>query len=266
MKGIKVVVAVVSALALATLGTGVAQAKTVPKTTGSVELSGPVQYASFDAFASSPVKGSVSYTNFEYAAPGSGVWVPESFDLGFGLGADPTVVVTHAMTVTSFDPTSPTAVRFAGTGDGGGGGAWISTFTGTISGSTFTLQMTEINAVDPTETYALTGSGTIAPDGSLTGTWSDNYGGGRTGTFVSADIGFEAFHYVAPVDHVTVTAPDAYFDFTIPAGVPNAGIHVYVHVNDGGSSGAGHDTWGHGTSPGSFTDYTVEAGNLTVFP
>jgi hypothetical protein len=263
MKGIKVFVAVVSALALATLGTGVAQAKTVPKTTGSVELSGPVQYVSFDAFASSPVKGSVSYTNFEYAAPGSGVWVPESFNLGFGLGSDPTVVATHAMTVTSFDPTSPTSLRFAGTGDSGVG--WISTFTGTISGSAFTLQMTEINAGNPTETYALTGSGTIAPDGSLTGTWSDNYGGGRTGTFVSADIGFEALHYVAPVDHVTVTSSDAYFDFTIPTG-PLTGVHVFVHVNDGGSPGAGHDTWGHGTSPGSFTNYTVEAGNLTVFP
>jgi hypothetical protein len=263
MKRLYALVAVVSALGFVWLGVGNAQAGATAKTTGSIQMSGPVQYASFDAFASTPVKGSISYTNFEFPVTGSGVWVPSVFNMGFAVDPSTNVTATYAMTVKSFTPASPTSVTFTGTGDCGCG--WISTFDGTISSSALTLAMTEINAGDPAETYALTASGTIASDGSVAGTWSDNYGIGRTGTFVIADIGYEVFHYVAPMAHVIVSGSDAYFDFAIPAGVPLAGTVVYVHVHDGGSPGAGNDTWSHGTSPDALTNYPIVSGNLTVF-
>lgn len=256
MKRLIVIFAAMSALVSLSLGMGAAQAGAVHKTTGSIELAGPVQYVSFEAFQSTPVKGNVRYTNFEYAVPGTGVWVPTDFAMDFG-GA------TYAMSVTSFEPMSPTSVKFAGTGDSGVG--WISTFTGMLEGDQFHLWMTEINASDPTETYALTAHGTITSDGSVAGTWQDNYGSGRTGTFSIASIGHEVFSYVAPVTSVSVSDSAADFTFTIPSGLPFAGTVVYVHVTDGGSPGAGHDTWSHGTSPGSLSSYTIVGGNLTVF-
>ena len=258
MKRMRILCAVLMALALVAFGATATQAKPVPKTTGSVELSSPMQYMSFDAFESNPVKGSVRYTNFEYAVPGTGVWVPDSFAMGFGVDPSTDVVATYAMTVDSFKPTSPTSVTFQGTGTGPG---WNSTFTGSLSGDDFSLAMTEINAGNPNETYDMTASGTIAADGSVTGTWQDNYGGFRTGTFAIADIGHEVFSYVAPVTTVSVDGSAASFSYAIPTGIPYAGFVVNVSVSDGGSPGAGNDTLSFGG-----TTYPIVSGNLTVFP
>lgn len=256
--------AVVVAVALLGLGAASTQAAPVPKTTGSVELSGPMQYVSFNAFESVPVKGSVRYTNFEYPGAGSGVWVPENFAMGFAVDPSTTVAATYTMTVDSFKPTSPTSVVFRGTGDSGVG--WISTFRGSLSGSTFSLQMTEINAANPSQTYDLYASGTIASNGSVTGTWWDNFGGVRPGTFTIADIGHEVFHYTAPVTYADVTSADsAHFTYTIPATVQFGGTVIHVFVTDGGSPGAGNDTLRIGTTSNP-PAYPIESGNLTVFP
>jgi hypothetical protein len=264
MRRTRILFAVMVALALVGFGAAATQAAPIPKTTGSVELSGPMQYVSFDAFESAPVKGSVRYTNFGYAVDGTGVWVPENFAMGFAVDPSTGIAATYSMTVDSFRPASPTTVTFTGTGDSGVG--WISTFTGTITGSNFSLTMTEINAVNPTETYRLTATGAIASGGAVNGTWQDNFGGSRTGTFAIADIGHEVFHYVAPVTSVEVGSTGALFSYTIPAGTPLAGTVVYVHVTDGGSPGAGNDTLGFGTSLSSIAPYTIVGGNLTVFP
>lgn len=257
------VVAVAAATIVATglsVGTAAAGPKPAPKTTGSVTLSGSQpnsQYLSYDAFQTSPVKGSVNYTNFDQPATGSGDWVPgTSFTMGFGVDPDPTVVATYAQSVTSWAPTSPTSVAFSGNGSTTG---WLSSFTGTISGSSFNLSMTEINAADSNETYALSAVGVIASDGSVTGTWSDNYGTGRTGTFVIGSIGHEILHYVAPVSSVSVSGQDADFGFTIPVS-DLAGTYVVMHVHDGGSPGAGNDTisWLGAAQ-------TITSGNLSVF-
>lgn len=255
-----VVVVAISALALVLLGGGAAQGgpPADQKVTGSIQMSGPVQYVSFNAFETTPAKGSVNYTNFEFESAGSGVWVPEDFAMGFAVDPSSAVAATYNMDVASFTPISPTAVRFTGTGDCGCG--WISTFTGVVSGDSFTLEMLQINAGDPNESYPMTASGVIAADGSVSGTWSDYYGGVlRPGTFVIADIGYEAFHYVATVLHADVDGASATFDYVIPSGNPYAGVLVYVSVTDGGSSGAGADTWAHNGG-----SYPVVAGNLTV--
>ena len=126
-------------------------------------------------------------------------------------------------------------------------------------------------------TFTLNASGTIAADGSVTGTWNDNYALGRTGTFAIADVGDEVFSFTASPTCVQVTPGnhEAKFGFTIPAGAPSdlSGRPVAVRVTDGGSSGAGKDTYQHNFAAGTgscsplggiYSDYAITAGNLTV--
>ena len=76
MARMKKLIAIFAALLVSALITlpATASAQPAPKATGSIVMSNPLQAASFEAFATSPAKGSVTYTNFEYAVPGSGVW------------------------------------------------------------------------------------------------------------------------------------------------------------------------------------------------
>ena len=64
-----VTVALVASLATAS--------PTFTQATGSISMS-PAQFAAFNAFdyGASGDRGTVNYTNFDYAAPGSGVWLP----------------------------------------------------------------------------------------------------------------------------------------------------------------------------------------------
>ncbi len=69
------------AVALAVVGGGVTAAgastthvRSVPTATGSVALSGPIQYVSFSAFARPGFHGWIDYTNFTYRAAGTNVW------------------------------------------------------------------------------------------------------------------------------------------------------------------------------------------------
>lgn len=259
--------AVLTAFALVPFMSGVAQAGQTNKTTGSVLMTAagqPTQYAEFNAFASNPVKGNISYTNFDPAAAslgvGSGVWVPTNFN--FVPGA------TYAMTTTSFTPTSPTSVTFSGTGAVSPGASWLATFTGSVSLSSFNLAMTEINASNPSETYALYATGVVAPDGSVSGTWYDNYPPGRTGTFVVDELGYEAFHYSVPVAGVSsISGHTALFSYVIDGtGSVLDGTTIYVRAFDGGSPGAGHDTLGFSlTLAGPYGNQTISGGNLSVF-
>jgi hypothetical protein len=69
-------------------------------------------------------------------------------------------------------------------------------------------------------------------------------------------------HYTAQVTTVMVNAAlrTATWTYTIPAGFPGlSGIVVTMYVTDGGSPGAGHDTYGHNG-----TYYPITAGNLVV--
>lgn len=258
----KLLLAAGTVLALLSGVASPAIAGSAEKATGSIVMSGPVQAATFNAFETTPVKGSVTYTNFEYAAPGSGVWVPTgTFDVGFFL-APYGGPFTHTLTVDGFTPTSPTSLQFWGHGYYYPNPAWTETFTGTITGDQIEFTMV------PDDGGALYGwtwttvTGVIAANGSVSGTWSDDLY--RTDVFEIASIGFEAFSYTAPVTWVDVAGSMAAFDFTIPTGVPLAGTPVHVHVTDGGSPGI-FDTWAHGVVGGGTTDYPITAGNLTVF-
>src|SRR6187397_249981 len=81
--------------------------------TGSIGLTGPLQYASFNAFdyGATGDRGTVKYTNFEFGAAGSGVWnVSGTHALTTFLGASP---YAHTMTIGSIVPTSPTSTTFS---------------------------------------------------------------------------------------------------------------------------------------------------------
>ncbi|HUZ40374.1 MAG TPA: hypothetical protein VMU68_03150 [Acidimicrobiales bacterium] len=259
------------ALALSSLGMLVASSASAvnqpaPKVTGGVELSGPLQYASFSAFQTTPVKGSITYTNFSYAAPGSGVWnLSAVIPIEFTIGG----TYDHTMTITSWNATSPNSITFTATGTYNPDPIdYTWTATGTVVGSTVTINLvyTGLGAG-----YSLALAGTIASDGSMSGTET----GSSSGTWTSpADSAFEVFSFTAPVTCAFVddaaSPASATFGFTIPASVPLAGTPVVVNVIDGGSPGAGNDTWAHGvdTAPGACsgatTSYPIIGGNLVV--
>jgi hypothetical protein len=249
----------VGASMIATLaGTTAANATTsTPKVTGSVALGSPVQYASFDAFASTPVKGSISYTNFELAAPGSGVWLPAgTFHVEeMYQGGGP---YEHTLTVTGFTPTSPTSLTFSGTGFYAPDPSWTETFTGTVNGSNISMKLVPDDGGAKYGWTSMTLNGTIGAGGVISGMWSDTLG--RLDSFTTDVAAHEVFHYVAPMASVSVNGSNATFSFYIPAGVPLAGTLVTVQVHDGGSSGAAGDTWMHNGGT-----YPITSGNLTVF-
>jgi hypothetical protein len=105
-------------------------------------------------------------------------------------------------------------------------------------------------------------TGTIAANGSVSGTWTDSLL--RADVVEITSVGFEAFSYTAAVTSADVVGTSATFVFTIPTGVPLAGTPVRVDVTDGGSPGI-FDTWAHGVVGGGMTSYPITAGNLTVF-
>lgn len=259
----RVSIAVMAAAAMVVLTATAAQAVPAPKATGSIVMSNPKQAASFEAFDSQPVKGSVTYTNFEFAVDGTGVWVPAgTFDVDFEyLGTGP---YTHVFTITGFEPLSPDSVSFTATGFYEPDPTWTETVEGTIDGDQIAFTMIPD---DGGLKYGWTHTdvaGTIGPDGSVSGTWSDDLS--RSGAVTIADVGFEVFSYTAAVTCADVDGTAATFGFTIPV-APLEGTQVAVHVTDGGSPGAGHDTWGHTVgdcTSTSFTNYPIVAGNLVV--
>jgi len=291
MKRLTVVVMAVAAFGLMTAAA--AQAGTAQKATGSIVMANPKQAITFDVFKTTPVKGNIAYTNFEYADPGSGVWVPGasttldsslslgSFDVQFSVDPNPAIVSTYTFTVNSITPLSPTSLTFSGNGVQQFG-PWDGPFTGTINGSAITFTLSELNGA---ESYTLNATGTIDANGSVAGSWIDNYDPlnfptGRTGKIAIADVGDEAFSFTTTPTCVNVlggTPKVAKYGYTIPTGAPAelAGQPVAVKVTDGGSSGALNDTYEHDfanpQNPCEPTDgtyqpqYPITAGNLTIF-
>jgi hypothetical protein len=243
----------------------------------------PKQAITFDVFES-PVKGNITYTNFGLEDEGSGVWVPSgSFDVQFSVNPSDTIVSTYTFTTATVTTLSPTSVSFEGNGVQQAG-PWHGTFTATISGSTLTFTLSELNGA---ESYTLNANGQIDANGAVTGTWLDNYDPlnfptGRAGKIIIADIGSEVFSFTTTptcVDVIGGSPKVTKFGYTIPAGAPLdlSGKAVAVKVTDGGSSGV-YDTYSHNFAAlGSclepvlvndvptYSQYPITAGNLTVF-
>jgi len=137
-------------------------------------------------------------------------------------------------------------------------------------------------------------SGTVASDGSISGTWNDDFGGARTGTFTAPAGSATAYAtycgkgnayysdasgnwYFVNVKAVTVDGDDAWFAGPVIAGNVGVGNWLFVKVHDGGEPGKLVDQ-----ASGSFTDeitaingvtgklapadgpFTITSGNLQV--
>ena len=210
-----------------------------------------------------------------------------SFDVSFGVDPSNSIVSVYEFTIGTVTPLSPTSLSFTGNGvQDDGFGSWYGPVTGTITGSTFKFTLLEQNDTDNDPlTYTLNATGTILSNGEIVlGTWDDNYGTDRTGTFNITDVGSEVFSFTTTPTCVNVIdggeAPKVTkFGYTIPAGAPGnlSGQPVAVRVTDGGSTGVQNDTYRHNfaqaqgtlrasdTARPTYTQYPITAGNLTVF-
>ena len=120
-------------------------------------------------------------------------------------------------------------------------------------------------------------SGTIAPDGSISGTWDDNFGGSRTGTFTApagsatATVTYcgkgmayysdaSGYWYLVNVTAVSVDSANANAWFAGPVVAGNVGVGnwLFVKVHDGGEPAYLVDqVWG------SFTDQVTAVNGVT---
>jgi hypothetical protein len=231
-----------------------AMAGTTPHITGSFSLASPAQYETINN-VSAPVGGSLSYTNFTYADPGSGVWslaTGSPIALDFGLdGAD----YPHHLTVDSLQPTGLGSFTFTGHGTYDPDASYTWNATGSVSGTALSMHIvyTGTNAG-----YSADVTGMVNPDGSVTGSATSSTGQVLSLT-APAGSAFQALSYTAPVSTASVSGPSGQFSFVIPAGHALAGVPVTVNVTDGGSPGPGHDSYAHNGG-----SYPITSGNLTV--
>jgi hypothetical protein len=228
-----------------------AMASTPPHLTGSVALSGPAQYESFNNIGGP--SGSVSYTNFTYPSPGSGVWSLNNAEIDFGYQGG---IYPHSLTVDSIQVTGLNSYTFTGHGVFNPDPSYTWNATGSVSGTTLSMHIVYTGTQAG---YSLDFTGTINPDGSVTGTsFSDSLGRSLT-VSMPAGSAFEVLSYTAPASNVRFSGSSAQFSFVIPASTSLGGMPVTVNVTDGGNPGVGHDLYAHNG-----TSYTITGGNLTV--
>lgn len=219
--------------------------------TGSVWLSNPTQYVEFDAFdyGLTGDRGTVSYTNFEAVAPGSGAWLPVAgtYTLTFA-GA-----YVHTMTISAVSVVSPTHISFSGTGVWNGDASYTWTISGSIVNGV--VQFHILYTGGPNAGYYLDATGAAA---TMTGTAIDSNLANLPWA-ISPAFAHEVLSYTASLTSVTVTGNTASFVYTIPAGNPYSGTVVTMSMTDGGSPGSVYDTFSIFGSP-----YTITGGNLVV--
>lgn len=261
----KLLVPAISAALLVLAGFAPATAdSSFVQATGGIRMAGPLQYAAFNAFdyGATGDRGTVNYTNFEYPVAGTGVWhVGGTYPLIVTYGG----LWAHTMTVDSVIPVSPTATKFSGTGVYDGDASYTWTVRGGVAGSAIWFDLTYTGTLAG---YVFSAVGTIAPDGSMSGTATDTLGQSPLTWAVPAGSVHEVFSYTASVSCAVISGADATFVFEIPAGVPYAGTAVVAKIHDGGTPATNGDTWAHGVATsacdGPVGLYAITGGNLVV--
>lgn len=222
--------------------------------TGSVWLSTPTQYVEFNAFdyGSTGDRGTVTYTNFEALAPGSGAWLPVvgTYALTTALGGAP---YYHTMIVDTVTVVTPTNVLFSGTGFYNADPSYTWTVTGSITDATVTFRIVYTGTAAG---YTFDATGAAA---TMSGTAVDSLAQAPLTWTLPATFAHEVLHYTASLTSVTVDATTASFVYTIPAGNPYSGTVVTMAMTDGGSPGSEHDTFSIFGGA-----YTITGGNLVV--
>lgn len=224
---------------------------------GSMELGRPLQYETFLALQNGRTHGSVDYTNWAYAEPGSGVWAP-------ARGAHALVFTyqgsKYAHTLNGglkLVAVSPDQLLFTGTGryNGQAGATW--TIRGTVTDSRLSATITYNGTLQPG--YKVTLNGNIARNGSAYGTARSSTG--QVLAFaMPARTFFSVLHYAAPITSVQVRGHDATFKYTVPVRVPGlTGVKITVKVHDGGP-GRVHDTYAAGVTGHRLSAYPITGG------
>jgi hypothetical protein len=225
---------------------------------GSVELGNPLQYEAFLALqGAGRFHGDVDYTNWTYAEPGSGVWAPVAGPQGLVFtyqGGQYAHTLNGGLKLAAL---SPERLAFRGSGEfnGQAGATWR--ISGQVTKAKIKATITYNGTLQPG--YRVTLVGTIASDGSVSGTAHSSQGQALTFT-MGAGSWISVLHYTAPVRAAQVHRHDATFQFTIPASVPGlAGTKVTVRVHDGGR-GPAHDTYAHGVTGTQLSPYPIIGG------
>ena len=250
---------------------GAASASTLPhpaapprEASGSVELGNPLQYEQFLALQGfGRFHGDVDYTNWTYAEPSSGVWAPAA-------GSHALVVTyqgsQYAHTLNGglkLVAKSPERLAFSGSGEYNGqtGATWA--ISGQVAKGKIKATITYNGTLQPG--YKVTFAGTVASDGSVSGTAESSQGQALTFTMPAGSF-VSVLHYIAPIQADQIQRHDATFRFTIPASVPGlAGTSVTVKVHDGGP-GPAHDTYAHGVTGTQLSPYPIIGGpGITVW-
>ena len=199
--------------------------------------------------------------------------VEGNYSIAFNLNGDPTQYV-HDLTL------NQNGNSLKGLGGYPAGGPHIYEWklkSGTVNGSNvnFVAKYTlGADAVTPLTTMTVTG--TIAPNGTMSGTWADNYQGGNRagqwtttsgaatqlvagcqgeGVFRYSDV--NGTQYRVNVKFVKVSGNDAWFAGPVTSGNAGLGQWLFAKVHDGGTPGSNGDQ-----VSGSFT--TKDAAKLAV--
>jgi hypothetical protein len=266
---LRVVLAIAVGLSLSLVSTAaVAGPNPVPKATGSIGMTAPMQYVSFNAFdyGTTGDRGHIRYANFEYFAAGTGVWnILGTYQITFSRYGD----YPHTMIVDAITPLSPRSTMFTGYG--------FFTPDPTNTDFYFTVQGIVVGSdIWFDFQYAYDGAplthvaGDIAPDGSMSGSADDGDITPMSWVTPPGSV-HEVLSYEADVNCAVVAGTDASFVFQIPTGFPGlSGLYVLATVHDGGSPGTAGDTWGHGvvlgptSCTGAVGNYVITSGNLVV--
>lgn len=233
----------------------------LPTAQGHVALSGPLQYVKFAAFGHTSHHGWVSYTNFDYATPGTHVWnISGAKSLTFTVGSDS---YAHTIKTLNIKALSPVKTAFSGTGFYNADPSTTWTMKGGVKSDSIWFSIVYITGTDAG--YTVNGHGTIAANGSVSGSAVDR-NGNTLGFTMPPGSAVSVLHYQTGLTFAWIMRHhNAKFGFTIPATAPAglAGLPIIVKVHDGGP-GFHFDTYGHGVAPGPVTYYTITSGNIFV--
>jgi hypothetical protein len=227
---------------------------------GSMELSGPLQYEQFRAvqgFGHHHNHGQVTYTNWTYGVPGSGVYAPQAgaHALDFTYqGVKYGHTLNGGLKLTA---KSPDRLAFSGTGvyNAQAGATWK--IAGFVDRTQLRAVIEYTGTLQPGYKVFLTGQ--VAADGSVTGNARSSQAQDLTFTMPIGAFA-SVLHYHAPIQSDRIGRHDATFQFTIPRYVDGlAGVKVTVKVHDGGW-GRWHDTYAHGVTGTPLSPYPITGG------
>jgi len=237
-----------------------------------ITSSGYERYAQIFAVQQRGWKGYVDYTNFNVAETGSGVWAPAGLaeTLTFtGSGGPWLYSLNSGVTLVA---KSPTTVQFTGSGTYPGGLVWA--IKGTVyrdhgqAKVEFTITYSAPAADTPYKVFA---HGTIASDGSASGTGEQTYNGSPVlplGWSLPAGSFQQVDHFRAPVtsESIQVKGQDATVSFVIPSPAVSAGVPITWQLHNGGRP-AKDSFQETDSAPVNVTfPETVEAGHIQILP